>query len=69
MDTSFVIGWNSNWDDMDMLKYYLTIYSMTALLNVTFGNMTSVIICRIGLRIAKRLHEKLLSHVMKAPVK
>ena len=69
MDTSFVIGWNSNWGDMDMLKYYLTIYSMTALLNVTFGNITSVIICRIGLRIAKRLHEKLLSHVMKAPVK
>ena len=55
--------------EMDMLKYYLSVYSATALVNVLFGNFVAVAVCGIGLRIARKLHEKLLSHIMRAPVR
>ena len=69
-DTDWVAGYDEQtWDDMDVLIYFLSIYSTVALINTAIGNVVGIVICRIGLRIARKLHEQLLSHIMRAPVR
>eukprot|EP01045_Picozoa_sp_COSAG04_P046113 COSAG04_NODE_16521_length_496_cov_29.345088_1_plen_115_part_10 len=69
-DTDWVAGYDEQtWDDMDVLVYFLSIYSTVALINTAIGNVVGIVICRIGLRIARKLHEQLLSHIMRAPVR
>ena len=68
-DKDFVIGYDDTWTANDILGYFLTLYCIAAFINSTSNNLRRLIITLIGLRTAKKLHHRLLVHIMKAPVK
>ena len=69
-DTDFVIGYDpATWSRLDVLGYFLGIYCLAAFVASMMNNLRSLVIMYIGLRTAKKMHRRLLDHLMKAPVK
>ena len=68
-DKDFVIGYDDTWSDNEVLSYFLFIYCLAALTAQSSNNIRRLIITLIGLRTAKKLHRRLLVHIVKAPVK
>eukprot|EP01052_Picozoa_sp_SAG31_P020350 SAG31_NODE_1525_length_8006_cov_5.106614_5_plen_494_part_00 len=66
-DTVIVLGYNESWTQNDLMNYFLALYATSATASMLCGNITSVVVCMVGLRTAKRLHKSLLANLMHVP--
>lgn len=68
-DTGYVIGYDENWTSNELLAYFLSIYCGACLLASSSDNVRRLVITLIGLRTSKKLHRRLLDHIVRAPVR
>ena len=68
-DKGYIVNYDDEWTQNEILGWFLSIYCLAAFINSTSNNLRRLIITLIGLRTSRKLHHRLLVHIMKAPVK
>jgi len=68
-DPDYIVNYDDTWTQNEILGWFLGWYCVAAFVNSTSNNLRRLIITLIGLRTSKKLHHRLLVHIMKAPVK
>lgn len=68
-DPDYIVGYDETWTQNEILAWFLGFYCVAAFINSTSNNLRRLIITLIGLRTSRKLHRRLLVHIMKAPVK
>ena len=61
-DTVIVVGYDDSWTQENLMNYFLALYATTATMSMLAGNITSVVVCIVGLKVAKKLHTNLLDN-------
>jgi ABC-type multidrug transport system fused ATPase/permease subunit len=68
-DLGLVVGYSADsWDDDDVVYYFLSIYATLGMIIILFTGTRTIIIQVIGLSAARKLHNKMLWRLLKAPV-
>ena len=68
-DLGVVLGYDESWSSRELLTYFLVIYCVAAFVANTCSNLRRLMITLVGLRTSRKLHNRLLSHILKAPIK
>ena len=68
-DPEYIVGYDETWTQNEILAWFLGFYCVAAFINSMSNNVRRLIITLIGLRTSRKLHHRLLVHIMKAPVK
>ena len=63
-----VIGYDSSWTENEIVTYFLGIYAASGFTIISFTATRTIIIQVIGLNAARKLHNKMLWRLLKAPV-
>ena len=67
-DLGLVIGYDSSWTENEIVTYFLGIYAASGFTIISFTATRTIIIQVIGLNAARKLHNKMLWRLLKAPV-
>ena len=66
-DTSVLIGYDDTWDLVDQTIGFLTVYGLLGVCVIVLNGVKTVVVCVIGLKAARTLHENMLQSLLRAP--